>query len=256
MRKLSSRRADEEVGRDLDRAVLEEHLEPALFAPAHAVEDRDQRPDDAGLVLDGAHGGVLDVVAEHVARARVHASRRAEQPGQDVGAVDRVLEERAAARTCAIGTPRAVAGHDVARRPVLVVAQDVAHRASELAAAHDGSQLVDHRMKSRVEPDLRGGPGTGDERAHLAHGREVGRERLLAQQGLSCGERGAHEIAMRRRRRDDDDRVDVGIVDDRVRVRPIDSNGQMRCAARTASSEKSVTATGRTSPSSASSRSA
>ena len=187
--------------------------------PVHTVEDREQRPDDAGLVLDGARSGVLDVVAEHLARARVHASRSAEQPGQDVGAVDGVLEERAAARTCAIGAPRAVSGHDVARRPVLVVPQDVAHRASELAAEHDGSQLVDHRVKSRVEPDLRGGPGTGDERAHLADGREVGRERLLAQQGLSCGERGAHEIEMGRRRGDDGHRVDFGIVDHRARIR-------------------------------------
>ena len=70
-----------------------------------------------------------------------------------------------------------------------------------------------------MEPDLRGGPGTGDERAHLAHGREVGRERLLAQQGLSCGERGAHEIEMGRRRGDDGHRVDVGMVDHRARIR-------------------------------------
>ncbi len=39
--------ADEEVGRDLDRAPFEEHLEPAFLAAAHAVEDRDQRADHA-----------------------------------------------------------------------------------------------------------------------------------------------------------------------------------------------------------------
>ena len=210
--------ADEEVGRHLDRPALEEHLEPALLAPAHAVEDRDQRADDARGVLDRADRRVLDVVAEHVARARVDARRRTEEPREYVGAVDRVLEERAAARVVALRTPRAVAGNDVAGRPVLVVAQGVTHRRAELVRGDEPDELVDQRMKPRVEADLRGEARRRDERAHLADDVEPRRQRLLAQQRLARGDDRVHQIAVSRRRRDDHDRFDVGVVDDGLRV--------------------------------------
>ena len=82
------------------------------------------------------------------------------------------------------------------------------------------------------------------------------RQRLLAQQRLARGDDRVHEIAVRRRRRDDHDRFDVGVVDDGLRVGRDPFERQMLRADSTASAEKSVTATGRTSPSSASSRSA
>ena len=56
-------------------------------------------------MLDGADRGVLDVVAENVACARVDVRGGPEQPGEDVGAVDRVLQEGAASRVGAAVTP-------------------------------------------------------------------------------------------------------------------------------------------------------
>ncbi len=208
----------EEVGGHFDRTALEEHLEPAFLAPAHAVEDGDQSADDARGVLDGADRGVFDVVAEHVAGTGVHLRGRSEEPAEDVGTVDRVLQERAAARVVALRTPGAVAGYDITGRPVLVVAQRIAHRRAQLVGRDEPDELVDQRVEPRMEADLRGEAGCRDERAHLLHGVEPGRERLLAQERLARGDDRPHEVAVRRRRRHDDDRVDVGIVDHGLRV--------------------------------------
>ena len=210
--------ADEEIGRYLDRPALEEHLEPAFLAPAYTVEDRDQRADDARRVLDRADRRVLDVVAEDIARARENPRGRSEEPGEYVGAVDRMLQERAAARVVTLRTPRAVAGNDVARRPVLVVAQGVTHGRAELVGGDEPDELVDQRMKPRVEADLGGKARRPDERAHLAHDVESGCERLLAEQRFAGRDNRVNEITMGRRRRDDHDRFDVGIVDDGLRV--------------------------------------
>ena len=148
--------ADEKVSRHFDCAPLEEHFEPAFLAPAYAVEDRKEVSDHSGFVLDRAHGGVLDVVAEDVASARVNGSGGTEEPRQNVGAMNRVFEQRTAARLCSVRSPRTVTRYDIARRPVLVVAQRVAHRRAEFAALGDPDELVDERMKARVESNLRG----------------------------------------------------------------------------------------------------
>ncbi len=155
-----------------------------------------KRADDARRVLDRAHRGVLDVVAEHVARARVDARGRAEQPREDVGAVDRVLEQRAAARVRALRPPRAVTRDDVAGRPVLVVAQRVAHRRAELVARRRAAtQLVDQRMEARVEADLRGRvPTAATSCAHLANDRRSA-SRAASRTAAACRRR-------RRRARD------------------------------------------------------
>ena len=120
----------------------------------------------------------------------------------------------------AIGAPRAVPGHDVARRPVLVVPQDVAHRASELAAEHDGSQLVDHRDGiASGSPTCAVVPAPATS-AHIS--RTVAKSVASGfshSRGFPAASVAAHEIEMGRRRGDDGDRVDVGIVDHRVRIR-------------------------------------
>ena len=73
-------------------------------------------------------------------------------------------------------------------------------------------------MEARVEADLRGEARRRDERAHLLHDVEPRGERLLAQQRLARGDDRVHEVAVRRGGRDDHDRLDVGIVDDGLRV--------------------------------------
>ena len=69
-----------------------------------------------------------------------------------------------------------------------------------------------------MEADLRGDACGSDLGAHRLHDVEAGRERLLAEQRLAGGERGVYEVVVGRRRCDDDNRVDVGIVDQRLRV--------------------------------------
>ncbi len=86
--------ADDEVGRRLHGAAFEEDLEPAFLASAHAVEDGEDGPDDTRLVLDRHGGDVLHVVTEDGPAAGVDPHRRPEQPGDDVGAVDGMLEQR------------------------------------------------------------------------------------------------------------------------------------------------------------------
>ena len=62
---------------------------------------------------------------------------------------------------------------------------DVAHRASELAAEHDRSQLVDHRVEARVEPDLRGGAGTRRP-ARTSRARSRSRSRAASRTAAAC----------------------------------------------------------------------
>jgi hypothetical protein len=213
------RSADDEVGGELDGSSLEEHLEPSFLTPLYAVEHRDEIADHTARVLDGERGRVLHRVAEHMAFQRVDPLGRAEEPRQHVATMDRVLEQRATAGLREIAAPARMAGNDITRRPVLVVAQGVAHRRAELTALDDGAQPVDDRVEPRLEPDLRRDARSRDRRVQLAHDRKGGRERLLGEERLARGRNGEHVLTMEPRRRDEHDRVDVGVGDHIVTVR-------------------------------------
>ena len=107
--------------------------------------------------------------------------------------MDRVLEERTAARVRPVGAPRAVPGHDVAGGPVLIVAQHVPHRCAELTRPHEIAQAVDDGMEAGMEADLCDDAGSQHEIAHLSHGREADGERLLTEQRLARRDRGVDE---------------------------------------------------------------
>ena len=72
--------------------IFEEDLEAAFLAAAHPVEDGEDGADDARRMLDGQRGDVLHVVAEDRAAPGIDPYGRPEEPGDDVGAVDRMLE--------------------------------------------------------------------------------------------------------------------------------------------------------------------
>src|SRR3954468_8935341 len=57
--------ADDEVGCELHRTALEEHLESSLLTTTHTVEHGDEVAHHAVAVLDRERSYVLDGVAEH-----------------------------------------------------------------------------------------------------------------------------------------------------------------------------------------------
>ena len=110
-------------------------------------------------------------------------------------------------------------GTTCARRPVLVVAQRVSHRSvparPELTAARSSAI---RGWKREWNPTWAGQTRPPHRVTELLHAASVGRQRLLAEQGLSGLDDCEDEFAVRGRRRGHHHRVDFGITDDVGRV--------------------------------------
>ena len=167
-----------------------------------------------------------------------------------------MLEQRTSAGLGSVRSPRAVAGHHVAGRPVLVVAQACspwAGRARRLSTVRRNRFTMGWNREWKPTWAVRPEAATASQRTtDLVEGRG---ERLLAEERLSCVQGGPDQIEMAGRGGGDHDGLDGRVGDDveGVVAHPAEGAVALR-RPRRASADGSAAATATISPSSASFR--
>ena len=134
------------------------------------------------------------------------SGRGAEHPAQHVDVVDRVLEQRPAARLVHVGAPcRRVEALD---REVLVVPEDGREGSAVLALGDEVGRGPEHRRVPQHEADLV--RDVSKDTGKALGVRQCRREGLLAEDGAGSPPRRAHRLEVRRRPRAHPHDVDLG----------------------------------------------